>query len=63
MPRPRTGTFLGLPDDRRRPTVTRLKASARNPSDPRLPTPKAWGWGRSINLHALPRRLGLFRPR
>ena len=57
----KTGTFLGLPYDWRRPTRARLKASAWNPHDPRILTPKAFGWGLSINFWALCCRLGLAR--
>jgi len=52
-----TGTFLGIPYDWRRPTWARLKARVWNPDDPRLFTPKWFGWGYSINLAAVWRLL------
>ena len=50
---PKTGTFLGVPYDWRRPTVARAKSRLWNPDDPRLFTPKAFGWGWDINLARL----------
>ncbi|MGN6563044.1 MAG: DUF5808 domain-containing protein [Thermomicrobiales bacterium] len=55
------GTFLGLPYDFRKLTWARLKARVWNSQDPRIFTPKAYGWGLSINFYALLRRLGLIR--
>jgi Family of unknown function (DUF5808) len=52
----RTGKFLGLPYDWRRPTLARLKARWWNPSEPRLVVPKAYGWGLAINFARLLRR-------
>ena len=49
----RTGTFLGVPYDWRRPTVARVKARWWNPSEPRLFTPKVYGWGWDVNLARL----------
>jgi hypothetical protein len=46
----KTGKFLGIPYDWRRPTPARLKSSLWNPADPRLFTPKSYGWGFDINL-------------
>lgn len=46
----KTGTFLGVPYDWRRPTVARLKSRWWNPDDPRLLTPRWFGWGYDINL-------------
>jgi hypothetical protein len=57
----KTGRFLGLPYDWRRPTRARIKMRAWNPDDPRVFVPKAFGWGLSINFHAVLRRLGLIR--
>jgi hypothetical protein len=56
-----TGTFLGLPYDWRRPTWSRLKSRVWNPNDRRLFTPKTFGWGLTLNLYELLRRLGLVR--
>lgn len=50
---PRTGTFLGIPYDWRRPTVARLKASMWNPDDRRILTPRAFGWGYDLNVYRL----------
>ncbi|HEY3962016.1 MAG TPA: DUF5808 domain-containing protein [Gaiellaceae bacterium] len=53
MPRetvPKTGTFLGVPYDWRRPTVERFKSRWWNSDDPRFFTPRAFGWGYDFNL-------------
>ncbi|MFC4123793.1 DUF5808 domain-containing protein [Nocardia rhizosphaerae] len=47
------GTFAGMPYDWRRPTVARLKARYWNPDDPRVFTPKAFGWGYDLNVYRL----------
>lgn len=52
----RTGRFLGVPYDWRRPTLARVKSRWWNPADPRLFTPKAYGWGWDVNLARLLRR-------
>lgn len=54
----RTGTFLGIPYDWRLPTAARLRSRWWNPDEPRLLTPKAWGWGYDLNLYRVlhPRR-------
>jgi hypothetical protein len=54
-----TGTFLGIPYDWRRPTWQRLKERSWNAQDDRMFTPHVFGWGWSINLQAVARRLGL----
>ena len=53
----KTGTFLGIPYDWRRPTLGRLRERLWNPADPRIFTPHAYGWGYSVNLPAVWRRL------
>ena len=55
--KPATGTFLRIPYDWR-PTGfwSRLKQRWWNPADPRLFTPKAFGWGYDINLARVFRR-------
>lgn len=53
---PKTGTFLGVPYDWRRPTVARFRQRTWNPDEPRLITPRAFGWGYDLNLHRLFRR-------
>jgi hypothetical protein len=50
---PRTGRFLGMPYDWRRPTVQRVKQRMWNPDDPRLLTPRAFGWGYDLNVYRL----------
>ena len=54
----RTGRFLRMPYDWRRPTRARIRERLWNPDDPRVFTPKSYGWGWSINFHRLlhPRR-------
>jgi hypothetical protein len=52
----KTGTFLGVPYDWRRPTRARIKSRWWNPDDPRVLTPRAFGWGYDINLARLLRR-------
>jgi hypothetical protein len=47
------GHFAGVPYDFRRPTVQRLKSRWWNPDDPRLFTPKTFGWGYDVNLYRL----------
>ncbi len=46
----KVGSFLGVPYDWRRPTVAVLQERWWNPADPRIFTPKVFGWGWSINL-------------
>jgi hypothetical protein len=59
----RTGRFLGIPYDWRRPTLARLQERWWNVDDRRVFTPKAFGWGYDMNLAGLLRRLGLLRRR
>jgi len=47
----RTGKWLGLPYDVRRPILGRVRERTWNPADPRFFTPKAYGWGLGINLY------------
>jgi len=49
----KTGTFLGVPYDWRRPTVERTKQRWWNPDEPRLIVPKVFGWGYDLNLARL----------
>lgn len=54
---PRTGKFLGVPYDfRRQGFKARLKQRWWNAAEPRLFTPKTFGWGYDINLARLLRR-------
>lgn len=51
------GRFLGLPYDRRRPTLRRVRDEVWNQRERRILLPKAYGWRYGLNLHALLRRL------
>jgi len=57
----RTGKFLGVPYDWRRPTVARVKSRWWNRDDRRIVTPRAFGWGYDFNLAEVARRLRLRR--
>ena len=58
VPEPQ-GRRAGLPYDFRRPTASRLRARVWNPGDPRVFTPKSFGWGLGVNFYWLlhPKRL------
>ena len=62
VPEPQ-GTFLGVPYDWRRPTAERIKARWWNPSDPRLFTPKSWGWGFDLNAYWLTKPVSYLKGR
>ena len=49
----RTGKFLWTPYDWRRPTAARVSSRWWNRDDPRVFTPKSYGWGWSLNLARL----------
>jgi hypothetical protein len=53
------GTFLGLPYSFERPTPGQVRRSLWDPDDARLLAPHVFGWGYSVNVHAIARRLGL----
>jgi hypothetical protein len=57
--RRRTGTWLGVPYDWRRPTWMRVKRRWWNTRDRRLFTPRSFGWGYDINFATFLRRLYL----
>jgi hypothetical protein len=57
------GHLAGLPYDLRRPTAGRIRARAWNPNDPRILTPKAFGWGYGLNFYWLLHPLRLIRAR
>jgi len=61
MTRVRTGKFLGIPYDWRRPTLERYRLRWWNPRDGRIVTPRAFGWGYDFNLYEIARRLRLLR--
>jgi hypothetical protein len=56
-----TGKFLRMPYDWRRPTVVRVKSRWWNDGDPRIFTPKAYGWGFDLNVAQVLRRLRVRR--
>ncbi|MEV5651663.1 DUF5808 domain-containing protein [Nocardia sp. NPDC052254] len=47
------GKALGMPYDWRRPTRERMRARMWNPDDPRLFTPRSFGWGYDLNFYRL----------
>ncbi|HEU5003089.1 MAG TPA: DUF5808 domain-containing protein [Actinomycetota bacterium] len=47
------GKFLGMPYDWRKPTAARVKSRMWNPADPRLFTPRSYGWGYDMNFYWL----------
>src|SRR4051794_7613204 len=57
MPERRTGRFLGLPYDWRRPTWERLRRAVWNPDEARVLVRKSFGWGYGANLAAAWRRV------
>ncbi len=62
----KTGKFLGIPYDWRKPTPERFKKGIWDPEERRLFIPKVYGWGYGINLWEVARRLRLVghsRPR
>lgn len=42
--------LAGMEYDWRRPTATRFRSRAWNPNDPRMFTPKTFGWGFGFNF-------------
>jgi Family of unknown function (DUF5808) len=52
------GTVAGIPYDWRRPTWAKVRARWWNPDEPRMFTPKSFGWGYDMNVYRLlhPRR-------
>jgi Family of unknown function (DUF5808) len=57
------GRAVGLPYDFRRLTASRVRARAWNPRDPRVFTPKAFGWGLGVNWYWLVHPVRLIRAR
>lgn len=49
----KVGTFWGIPYDWRRPTRERFRSRLWNPAEPRLITPRAFGWGFDMNFYRL----------
>ena len=62
VPEPQ-GRLADLPYDFRRPTASRIRARAWNPGDPRVFTPKTFGWGLGINFYWLLHPVRLVRAR
>jgi hypothetical protein len=59
MRRGRTGKFLGIPYDWRRPTWARYQSRWWNTKERRIVMPRAFGWGYDFNLAEVARRLHL----
>ena len=55
----KTGRFLGVPYDWRKPTTERVRSRWWNAAEHHLLTPTAFGWGYDLNLHEVARRLHL----
>ncbi|MGH7156667.1 MAG: DUF5808 domain-containing protein [Candidatus Saccharimonadales bacterium] len=51
MDKQKTGKFLGIPYDWRRPTWDRIRSRWWNSNDNRFFTPRFYGWGYDINLY------------
>ena len=62
VPQPQ-GTYAGLPYDWRRPSLARARARLWNPDDPRVLTPKSFGWGWAFNFYGLVHPMQLVRAR
>ncbi|MBO0883169.1 MAG: hypothetical protein J2P17_23110 [Mycobacterium sp.] len=52
VPEPQ-GKVLGVPYDWRLPTLDKARSRWWNPDDPRIFTPKTFGWGYDLNLYRL----------
>jgi hypothetical protein len=50
---PKVGTFWGIPYDWRKPTKARYRLRLWNPEEPKLITPRAFGWGYDLNFYRL----------
>jgi hypothetical protein len=57
--RPKRGTLLGMPYNLEWPTPERARRSLWDPTNRRILSPHLFGWGYSVNLHAIARRVGL----
>jgi len=55
--RQKVGAWLGIPYDWRWPTPAVIRERFWNPADARILTPHVFGWGWSLNLPSLFRRL------
>ena len=53
----RTGTFLGIPYDFTKPTWQKIKGRVWNPESDKLFAPHSFGWGYTLNVHALLQRI------
>lgn len=63
QPQEPQGRFAGMPYDWRKPTGERVASRQWNPQDRRLFTPKAYGWGYTINFYWLAHPLRFVRHR
>ena len=54
----KTGRFLGIPYDWRRPTWEHLNRGVWNPDERQVFVPKVCRWGYGVNFHELARLLG-----
>ncbi len=57
--RPLSGSLLGIPYSFEPSTPRRVRQTVWDPSSDQLLAPHVYGWGYSLNVHALGRRLGL----
>jgi uncharacterized protein (TIGR02271 family) len=60
---PKTGRFLGLPYDWRKPSWERIRSNLWNPESDSIAVRKSYGWGYEVNLHALLQRAKAIRKR
>lgn len=49
----KVGKFWGIPYDWRTPTKARFRSRLWNPDEPRVITPRAYGWGYDLNFYRL----------
>lgn len=62
VPEPQ-GHLAGIPYDLRRPTLARARSRLWNRGDPRLLTPKTFGWGYDLNCYWLAHPVAFVRRR
>lgn len=56
---PLSGSLLGVPSSFQLPTPARVKRTVWNRNSRSMLAPQVYGWGYSLNLHAVARWLGL----
>jgi len=59
----KTGKFLGIPYDFRLPSIKIIKQRCWNSKDPRIFTPRVFGWGWSINFYQILKKIKIIKPR